>query len=159
MSKLKHVLLLPAVLFLMASLAPAQSKLTDWSMVKALATGADVRITAGSRAVPGKVLRVTDDGLVLATGKSQEMFPQSEVTRVLLRGDSHRGRNSLIGLGVGAAAGLITGAAAHQDCTGWCVFSTSRGTDMAAVGTVFGGIGAAVGAFIPSRSWLEVYRR
>ena len=118
-----------------------------------------MRITTGSRTLRGRVLRVTDESLVLGSGKSQEMFPQQEVKRVLLRGDSHRGRNSLIGLGAGAAAGLITGAVGHQDCTGWCIFYTSRGTDMAAGAIVLGGIGAAVGALIPSRSWLEVYRQ
>ena len=126
MSKPKHIWL-AATLACMASLAPAQAKFTDWSTVKALATGADLRITSGSRTVRGKILRTGDDSLVLATGKSQEMFPQQEVTRVLLRGDSHRGRNSLIGLGSGAAAGLIIGAAAHQDCTGWCIFSRLEG--------------------------------
>ena len=155
MSKLKHIWLAAMPIF-MASLAPAQAKLTDWSTVKALATGAEVRITTGSRTVRGRVLRTTDESLVLGTGKSQEMFPRLEVKRVLLRGDSHRGRNSLIGLGAGVAAGLITGAAGHQDCGGW--FCTSRGEDMAAGGIVFGGIGAAVGALIPSRSWLEIYQ-
>ncbi len=154
----KHIWL-AAMLVLMASLAPAQAKFTDWSTVKALATGAEVRITTGSRTVNGRILRTSDDSLVLATGKSQEMFPQQEVKRVLLRGDSHRGRNSLIGLGAGAAAGLITGAVGHKDCTGWCIFYTSRGTDMAAGAIILGGIGAGVGALIPTRSWLEVYRQ
>ena len=148
-----------AMLVLMASLAPAQTKFTDWSTVKALATGADVRITTGSRTVRGKVLRTTDESLVLATGKTQEMFPQPEVKRVLLRGDSHRGRNSLIGLGVGAVTGVIVGGATHQDCTSFCFDYGSRGEDMAGAGILLGGIGAAVGALIPSRSWLEIYRQ
>jgi hypothetical protein len=158
MSKPKHVCL-AAMLLLVASSAPAQQNFTDWNTVKALATGAEVRITTGSRTVRGRVLRITDDSLVLATGKSQEMFQQQEVTRVLLKGDSHRGRNSLIGLAGGAGIGLIIGAVGHQDCTGWCIFYTSRGADMAAGGIILGGIGAAVGALIPTRSWLEVYRR
>ena len=158
MSKPKQVRL-AAMLVFMATIASAQTKFTDWSTVKALATGAEVRITTSSRTVRGKVLRVTDDSLVLAAGKTQEMFPQQEVKRVLLRGDSHRGRNSLIGLGIGAATGAIIGAAAHQDCTGWCFFITSQGADAAAGAAVFGGIGAAVGALIPTRSWLEIYRR
>jgi len=153
----KHLLLCLAVLSTAAT-ALAQSNATDWNSVKALATGADVRINSGSRTVHGKVLRVSDENIVLALGKSQEMFAQREVLRVRLRGDSHRGRNSLIGLGVGAAAAVITGAVGHRDCSDW-IFCTSRGGDMAAGGIVFGGIGAAIGALIPSRSWLEVYRR
>ena len=152
-------LCLTAMLVFIASLASAQARFTDWSTVKALATGADVRITTGSRTVRGKVLRTTDESLVLATGKTQEMFPQNEVKRVLLRGDSHRGRNSLIGLGVGAATGVIIGGATHQDCNSFCFPYGSRGADMAGAGILLGGIGAAVGALIPSRSWLEVYRQ
>jgi hypothetical protein len=158
MSKPKHVRLAAMLVFL-AAIASAQAKFTDWNTVKALATGAEVRITTGSRTVRGRVLRVTEDTLVLGSGKSQEMFPQQEVKRVLLRGDSHRGRNSLIGLGGGAALGVIIGAAAHQDCSGWCFFNTSRGADAAGGAIALGGIGAIVGALIPSRSWLEIYRQ
>ena len=154
----KHLLFCFTVVF-MAGTACAQANATDWNTVKGLATGADVRITMGSRTVHGKVLRVSDKGIVLASGKAQEMFPQQDVLRVRLRGDSHRGRNSLIGWGGGAAIGAIIGAAAHQDCTGWCIFNTSRGADTAAGAIVVGGIGAIVGALIPSRSWLEVYRK
>ncbi|HEV8413836.1 MAG TPA: hypothetical protein VGQ49_09600 [Bryobacteraceae bacterium] len=150
---------LAVMLVLLGAIAPAQTNLTDWNTVKALATGASVRITTGSRTVGGRVLRVTDDSLVLSAGKTQEMFPQNEVKRVLLRGDSHRGRNSLIGLGIGGAAGAVIGAAAHQDCTGWCFFNTSRGADAAGGAIGLGGIGAIVGALIPSRSWFEVYRQ
>jgi hypothetical protein len=159
MSTPLHACRIAVMLVLLASTLAAQPNLTDWNTVKTLATGADVRITAGSRTVRGKILRTTDEALVLALGKGQEMFMQQEVKRVLLRGDSHRGRNSLIGLGAGAATGAIIGAAAHQDCTGFCIFYTSRGTDTAVGAAVLGGIGALVGALIPSRSWLEVYRQ
>ena len=155
---LKHLLFCFTVVF-MAGTACAQANATDWNTVKGLAIGADVRITMGSRTVHGKVLRVSDESILLASGKAQEMFPQQDVLRVRLRGDSHRGRNSLIGWGGGAASGAIIGAAAHQDCTGWCIFNTSRGADTAAGAIVVGGIGAIVGALIPSRSWLEVYRK
>jgi hypothetical protein len=155
---LKHLLFCLAVISIAAT-ALAQSNATDWNTVKALATGADVRLTTGFRTVHGQVLRVSDGNIVLALGKGQEMFSQQEVLRVRLRGDSHRGRNSLIGLGGGAAIGAIIGAAAHQDCTGFCIFYTSRGTDTAAGAVVGGGLGAIIGALIPTRSWLEIYRK
>ena len=157
MSKPKFVWL-AATLAVIAGTLSAQPNLTDWNTVKALTTGADVRVTTGSRTVRGRILRTSDEGLVIGLGKSQEMFPQREVKRVLLRGDSHRGRNSLIGLGVGAVVGAIIGAAAHNDCNG-CWFETSRGGDAAGGAILLGGTGAAVGALIPSRSWLEIYRQ
>jgi hypothetical protein len=144
--------------FLAATMV-AQPNLGDWNNVKALATGTDVRATTGSRTVHGKILRSTDDSLVLAFGKSQEMFTRQEITRVSLRGDSHRARNSLIGLAGGATIGAIIGAKAHQDCTGFCILYLSKGTDMALGAVVLGGIGAAIGALLPTRSWLEVYRQ
>jgi hypothetical protein len=147
------------ILALVATTAAAQTKPTEWNTVKALTTGTDVRITTDSRVVHGKIVRATDDDLLLISGKGQEMFTHQDVTRVLLKGDSHRGRNSLIGLGAGAAIGAIIGAAGHQDCTGWCFLYTSRGQDTAAGAIVLGGIGAAVGALIPTRTWLEVYHR
>ena len=61
---LKHLLFYLAVVSLTAT-ALAQSNATDWNTVKGLATGADVRITAGSRTVHGKVLRVSDEAIVL----------------------------------------------------------------------------------------------
>jgi hypothetical protein len=155
---LKH-LLFCLVVISVAATALAQPNATDWNTVRALATGADVRLTAGSRTVHGKVLRVSDENIVLALGKSQEMFSQQEVLRIRLKGDSHRGRNSLIGLGGGAAIGATIGAATHQDCTGFCILYTSRGTDTALGAMVFGVIGAAAGALTPTRSWLEIYRK
>lgn len=158
MSSHKHVCF--AAMFVgMAATAAAQANPTDWNTVKALSSGTDVRVTIGPRTVSGKIIRTTDDDILLVSGKGQEMFARQEVGRVLLKGDSHRGRNSLIGLGIGGAAGVIIGAAAHQECTGWCIFKTSRGADMAGGGIVLGGLGAIVGALIPTRTWLEVYRR
>ncbi|HEY2843908.1 MAG TPA: hypothetical protein VGJ09_09665 [Bryobacteraceae bacterium] len=137
----------------------AQTNNADWNVVKALASGTDVRITVGVHTVRGRILHATDEGLVLRSENSEEMFLRQEVTRVLLKGGSHRGRNSLIGLGGGAAVGAALGAATHQDCSGFCLFYTSRGTDAAIGAIVLGVIGAGVGALIPTRSWLEVYRQ
>jgi hypothetical protein len=52
-----------------------------------------------------------------------------------------------------------SGGAAHKNSTGWRFFNTSSGADTAAGALVLGGIGAAMGALKPTRSWLEVYRR
>src|SRR5258706_6743706 len=144
---LKHLLFRLAEVSLAAT-AFAQPNATDWNTVKALATGADVRLTAGSRTVQGKLLRVNDENIVLALGKSQEMFPQQEVLRIRLKGDSHRGRNSLIGLGGGGAVGGIIGTATYSECNSFCILNPSRGALAAGGAIVGGGLGAIVGALI-----------
>jgi hypothetical protein len=155
----QRVCRLAAMFAFLAAIMVAQPNLGDWNTVKALATGTDVRVTTGSRTVHGKILRSTDESLVLAFGKSQEMFTQQEITRVSLRGDSHRGRNSLIGLVGGGAIGAVIGATTHKDCTGFCILPASRGTDAAVGAVILGGLGAAIGALLPTRSWLEIYRQ
>lgn len=137
----------------------AQTNVTNWNTVKALTTGTDVRITAGSRTVRGKIDRITDDTLVVTSGKGQEMFTQQEITLVTLRGESHRRRNALIGLGVGAAAGAIVGAVSYSKCTGFCIIDPSRGALMAGGAIVFGGVGALTGALIPGRGWRDIYKK
>ena len=90
----------------MVATVAAQTNATNWNTVKALTTGTDVQIAASSRTVRGKIDRVTDDTLVVTSGKGQEMFTQAEVTQVSVKKPGHRKRNTLIGLAVGAGAGL-----------------------------------------------------
>lgn len=70
-----------------------------------------MQIAAGSRTVTGKVDRITDDTLVVTSGKGLKTFTQQEVTRVSVGKKGHRGRNALIGLGVGTGEGFGVGAA------------------------------------------------
>jgi hypothetical protein len=138
-----------------ATTAVAQKSVGDWNTVKALATGTDVRITAGSRTVSGKIDRITDDSLVMTSGKGSEMFAEQDVTRVSVGKKGHRGRNALIGLGAGAGTGLGIGLASR--CSGFCFFP--NGPITAAV-TVAGGLaGTLVGALIPTGGWREVHEK
>src|SRR5579864_4227302 len=98
-----------AVLLLLAATAAAQSNASNWNTVKALMTGTDVRILNGSRNVSGKIEGVTDETIVVNSGKGQETFDWQQVLTVSVRKTRHRGRNALIGLAVGAGAGLAIG--------------------------------------------------
>jgi hypothetical protein len=146
-----------AVLFVFALAAAAQSPAQNWNNVKALAVGTSVRISVGSRTVRRQVQGVTDDSLAVDSEKGQEMFTRQEVMRVSVKEKGHRGRNTLIGLGAGAAIGVVVGVASHKDCT--CFFYTTRGQDAGIGAVVFGVIGTAVGALIPTGGWREVYKR
>ena len=131
-----------AMLAFVATTVAAQA---DWNTVKALTTGTDVRIMTGSRTVRGRIDRITDETLVVTSGKAQETFTQQEVMRVSLKGDNHRGRNALIGLGAGAATGLIIGAATYSDCKGLSNINFSQRVAMARGKLVLGGLRAFTG--------------
>jgi hypothetical protein len=77
----KHILA-AAVLFAFALVLAAQSPAQNWNNVRALSVGTSVRISVGSRTIAGQVQRVTDDSLVVDSGKGQEMFTRQEVMRV-----------------------------------------------------------------------------
>ncbi len=148
-----------AVLFVFTLEAAAQSPAQNWNNIKALPAGTSVRISVGARTVRGQVQGVTDDSLVVGSGKGQERFTRQEVMRASVKKQGHRGRHTLIGLGAGAAIGGVIGAAGHSDCTGFCFLNTTRGQDAALGAIVFGVIGTAVGALIPTGGWREVYKR
>lgn len=155
---LKH-LRAASFLFVFAPASIAQSPVQSWTSVTAIAAGTSVRVSVGSRTVNGQVQGVTDDSLSLNSGKGQEIFTRPEVVRVSVKKQSHRGRNTLIGLGAGATIGAAVGAASHKDCAGFCIFYTTRGQDAGIGAVVFGVIGTAVGALIPTGGWREVYKK
>ena len=147
-----------AVLLVFTLAAAAQSPAQNWNNIKALSAGTFVRISVVSRTVRGQVQEVTDESLVVDSGKGKERFTRQEVMRASVKQQGHRGRHTLVGLGAGAAIGGVIGAAGHSDCTG-PLFCTSRGQDAALGAFVFGVIGAAVGALIPTGGWHQVYKR
>ena len=146
-----------AVLLLAAISAAGQSPASNWDNVKAFTTGTAVRIVAGSRTIHGEFIRATDDALVVASGKGQEMLMRQEVTGVSIRKKGHRGRNTLIGLGVGTGVGAGIGAAGDASCRanhGWfCDLAIPAGAVLGALG------GTLVGVLWPTGGWREVYRR
>jgi len=148
-----------AFLFIFALAASAQPPVQSWQDVRTLAAGTPVRISAGSHTIGGQLQQVTDDSIVIVSEKKQQSFRRQDVMRVSVKKEAHRGRNALIGLGAGAAIGAIAGAASHQDCTGYCPFYTTRAQGAAIVAGVFGAVGAAVGALIPTGGWHEIYKQ
>jgi preprotein translocase subunit YajC len=147
-----------AALVLMAAMVAAQTHAKDWNTVKALAPGTEVQIMAGSRTVRGKIDRVTDDTLVVTSGKGQEMFTQAEVTQVSVKKPGHRKRNALIGLAVGTGAGLGIGLAADR-CSGSCFGPNLNGVVTAGFAVAGALVGTIICVAIPSGGWREVYKR
>jgi hypothetical protein len=148
-----------AVFLVFALAATAQSPAQDWNNVKVLTDGTSVRISIGSRTVSGPVRGVSDDSLAVDSRKGQEIFTRREVLRVSVKKQSHRGRNTLIGLGAGAAIGVVVGTVSYRKCTGFCILNSTRAEDAGAGAIIFGVIGAAVGVLIPTGGWRDVYKQ
>jgi hypothetical protein len=145
-----------AALLLLAATVAAQTNASSWNTVKALAAGTDVRILNGSRTVSGKIEGVTDETIVVNSGRGQETFQQQEVMRVSLKKKGHRARNALIGLGAGAGVGFGVGAAADAGCSNFC-FGGNFGK---AIFTPLGALaGVLIGVLLPSGGWREIYKK
>lgn len=143
------------VLLLLASALLAQSP--EWDNVKRLPSGNQVRVSlTNGRKLRGGVLNVTDDSLVVAVSKSNQTFVRVNIAGVAVKGQSHRGRNALIGLGAGAGVGLAAGAGVDHACVADCFLGHNIGK---IVFTPLGAIlGLGVGVAIPTGGWHDIYR-
>lgn len=124
---------------------------SDWAVVSQVAPGQKVKVdTAQGKSYSGTVQSVTDDGIQV--GKS-DLIPRSDVRRVQLWSPGHHGRNALIGLGVGAGFGIAAGVSCGRASI------INRGQCIAVGTPFFGGIGAGIGALLPSHGhWRPVYQ-
>jgi hypothetical protein len=129
-----------------------------WNSVKAVAPGAPVRV-AGPRpgTIQGVLQSVTDDSLVLNAGAGLETFSITQIKRISVKERGHRGRNALVGLGIGAGIGLVLGAVGDANCGTDCTVPKHFGIE--ALPPLFGGVGALVGAIVPSGGWREIYKQ
>lgn len=132
----------------------------DWASLghtPALFAGAEIEVRADNKRYRGQFQAAGDDALVMIVANSEQRLPRATVSRVSVKKPGHRLRNMLIGLGAGAAGGLILGTVADARCTGKCIEGTTPlGKE---VGTPLGLlIGAVIGVALPTGGWREVYR-
>lgn len=139
-----------ALLFSPAPTLFAQT--SDWAVVNQLLSGQKVKVEiADGKSHVGNVQSVTPEMIVI--GKNQSIQKQ-DVRQIMLWSPGHHGRNALIGLGIGAGFGLAAGASCSEKNT-----IVSKGQCMAVGAPFFGGVGAGIGALLPSHGkWHEVYR-
>jgi hypothetical protein len=113
--------------------------------------------TTDNKRYRGKFISADDESLVMTTANGDRRLARATVSRVSVKKPGHRLRNLLIGLGIGAAAGLTLGAVADARCTGNCIegkrpLGKEAGTPLGAL------IGAIIGIALPTGGWREVYR-
>ncbi len=139
--------LILAALILAPHMTLAQAVPDDWDNIGRLKAGRRIQVVDMKlKATEGRFLRYSDAGIVVRTHAGEVLIPRANVFSIKDRESSHRGRNTLIGLGAGAAAGLTIGA-----IKGKTYHETGETPVFVAVWTPIGaGIGAAVGAVIPT---------
>jgi hypothetical protein len=145
---------LAATLAAVAAAQPAKP-IANWSTLNQLAAGSEIRITLISgRTLRGFLQRVTDDSLAINAATSQESLSRQDIRRVALKRPGHRGRNTLIGLAIGAGGGLAAGAGIDaRDNSSWFRnFGKAVFTPLGAI------VGTVVGVALPTGGWHDVYR-
>jgi hypothetical protein len=133
---------------------PAEPGISDWNNLQQLRVGDKVEVVRTDLSkLKGTFLSFSDEAISLRVGKDEVGVQRPKVFRVSAREHSKRLRNTLIGLGIGAAAGAVVGAAA---VAGKPRQAGERRLSMV-IGTLMGsGAGAAVGVAIPA--FQTIYR-
>lgn len=144
---------------ILLALAPllltGQSPENNWDNLKQLKAGQQIEVVDGKmKSGTGKFSAVTEEAISLQVDKEAVSIPRANVVSVKDRTKSHRKRNTLLGLAVGAGAGLAIGA-----IKGATYYESGEIPVFVAVWTPIGaGIGAAAGAALPAGS-ATIYRR
>src|ERR1700675_3321630 len=79
-----------------------------WEGLGQLNSGAVIEVVTSDRAEKGEFVSSSTESLTIHTRRGERKFLRPEVVRVVSRSHSRRTRNVLIGVGVGAAIGLVT---------------------------------------------------
>jgi hypothetical protein len=153
---LKQSLLLAATAagFTVSATAQPAKPIAQWANLNPLENGSEIRVVmAGGRTVRGFLQSVGPDSLAINAATSQQALSRQDIKQVSLKRPGHRGRNTLIGLAIGAAGGLATGAAIDHGDHGW--FPNFGKAVFTPIGAI---IGTVVGVAIPTGGWRVVYR-
>ncbi len=146
-------------LFLAPFLAAQPASKSDWGNLNKLTAGDEIRVTVVPRGpIRARFQRATDTSLIVATPGREESLDRASIVSVAAKGESHRKRNALIGLGVGAGVGLGIGAGldasqCHANC--FNILPNAGKEILTPVGAL---LGVTVGALLPTGGWHEIYR-
>jgi hypothetical protein len=148
------------VFFMVPVFALAQQARDSWDSLKGLAPGQQIRVVLNdAKSYSGQFQRLSDEGLAIRTGGGEQTFERQNILRVSSQGKRHRGRNALIGLAVGAGAGVAVGVASPELGQGKCAQGSCINAESATLtGFVGAAIGAGLGAVLPTGGWHDVYR-
>src|SRR5579862_490315 len=162
------VLALLAAFFAVATASAGDSKggLRSWDNLKSLSPGQEIRVVMNNvKSYEGKFESSSNAGITLRQAAGEQTLARQDVLRVSWeKGHNHRVRNAVIGAAAGAGVGLGLGVAYYlrpRNCTEGPLFRCEgpSNLDLAKILTpAGGGIGAAIGAALPTGGWRDVYR-
>jgi hypothetical protein len=155
----KLIVAIVAALLLAGQLL-AQTRQDSWDNLRTLRVGEKIQVVDQKlKSYTGTFVGVSEEAISFQVGQDSVTVQRPDVLRVSSRERTRRGRNALIGLGIGAAAGVAVGiiCAAMDPETG-SEYGVTREYMIAAGGgaVLFGGVGAGVGAAFPS--YPTIYR-
>ncbi len=129
-----------------------------WSNVEAASAGTEIRVLrSGAAPVRGTLKSINADSLVVNNAAGDTTLSRQSITRVSVKKEGRRRRNAAIGAGVGAAGGLIIGAAADSKCSKQGCFFGNNFSKI--VLTPFGAlVGTLVGVLLPTGGWRDIYK-
>jgi len=149
-----------------ASGQPSQGRSTSWDDLKSLTPGQEIRVVMNNvKSYQGEFESLRDDGITLRQAAGVQTLARKDILRVSRKiGQNHRGRNALIGMVVGAGAGLVIGLTPYmiqRNCTEGPAFNCGYPPNphRAEALTPVGGLaGAAIGAAVSRHAWRDLYR-
>ncbi|MBI3896346.1 MAG: hypothetical protein HY313_10505 [Acidobacteria bacterium] len=135
---------------LLTTIAGAQAPEQSWDDLKTLREGEKIQVVDQKlKSLNGTFVSVSEEAITFQTGKDAVTIQRGDVFRVSSRERGHsRGRNALLGLAIGAAAGagLYGGVLAAQGGAE----DIPPAALIAGGALLFGGVGAGVGAALPA---------
>jgi len=130
------------LILLLPLLVSAQDARESWDNLKQLRVGEEIEVVdMNLKSLKGTFVNASDAAISLRTDEGERAIERASVMRVSARGGK-RGRNALIGLGIGAAGGVAAGVGLMERETGYA--GAVAGTTV-----LFAAVGAGVGAAFP----------
>ena len=146
--------LIIVILLIAPARSPAQSSEDAWDNLRQLRSGQRIEVVGMKlNSWQGAFTGYSGDTISLRTGQDEVAIPRADVLSVKNRERSHRRRNALLGLAIGAAGGLVAGAIAgatyHEE--------GETGVFVLVFTPIGAGAGAGIGAVMPAGD-VTVYR-
>jgi len=132
----------------------------SWGNLQQLRAGQRIEVVQMNlKSLQGTFLSFSEEAISLRVGKDEVGVQREEVFRVSLRKKSKRLRNVLIGLAIGAGAGVAAVEICAQASSGFspCLGQDFRAIAYAVLVPVGGAVGAGVGATFPP-GYQTIYR-
>ncbi len=123
-----------------------------WENVQRLAPGSAIQIVLNDvKSYSGRLVSAGEETLSVRLSEGERTFSRRDVLRVSAKGQKHRWRNALVGMGIGVGLGFALAAHAVKN-------DSEQEPQYFTDPVAFGALGAGAGALMPTGGWHEVYR-